>query len=350
MNQPPTYTPLSELGEFKLIEHLTQNIQLRQPSTVKGIGDDAAVLDFGDKQTVITTDLLVEGIHFDLTYTPLKHLGYKAVAVNLSDIYAMFATPTQITVSIAVSKRFGVEHLDELYEGILLACERYNVDFVGGDTSSSLTGMMISVTALGVVEKNKAVYRNTAKVNDLICVSGDLGAAYAGLQLLEREKKVFENNPNVQPPFELYDYILERQLKPEPRNDIANFLKENNFTPTAMIDVSDGLSSELLHICHQSKVGCSVFEEKIPLDVQTINFAEEVHIDTTTCALNGGEDYELLFTLPLEDYDRIAPLALDAGITIIGHITDAAEGTNLITRDGSSVPLSAQGWNAYKNE
>lgn len=350
MDKEKKITPLSELGEFKLIDELTQQIKLNQPSTVMGVGDDAAVLNFGGKQTVVTTDLLVEGIHFDLVYTPLKHLGYKAVVVNLSDIYAMFATPTQITVSIAVSKRFGVEHIKELYDGIHLACQRYNVDFIGGDTSSSVTGMFISVTALGTIDANEEVYRHTAKPTDLICVSGDLGSAYSGLQLLEREKTVFDSNPNVQPKFDNYDYILERQLKPEARNDIVAFLKDNKFRPTSMIDISDGLSSELLHICKNSAVGCMVYEEKIPIDVQTINMAEELKIDPSICALNGGEDYELLFTLPLADFDKISLLAIDANISIIGHITDKSEGANLIGRNGTAVPLEAQGWNSYLND
>jgi thiamine-monophosphate kinase len=335
-------TPVSHLGEFGLIHHLTDKIELKNESTVKGVGDDAAVLDYKNKQQVVTTDLLVEGIHFNLMYVPLKHLGYKAVAVNLSDVYAMNATPKQITVSIALSNKFSVEAIDELYEGIKLACDKYGVDLIGGDTTSSLTGLVISITALGEVEEGLAIYRNGAKVNDLICVSGDLGGAYMGLQLLERENEVYKVNPNEQPQLEAYDYILERQLKPEARPDIIKALKALDIKPTSMIDLSDGLSSDLMHICTQSKVGCMVYEEKIPLDYQTKRFADELSINPLVAALNGGEDYELLFTVSLADHDKIKN---DPDITVIGHICEAEKGLNLVTGLGSTIALQAQGWN-----
>jgi thiamine-monophosphate kinase len=339
-------TPVSTLGEFGLIEHLTKNIELKNPGTIKGIGDDAAVLEYADKQIVVTTDLLVEGIHFNLMYVPMRHLGYKSVMVNLSDVFAMNAYPRQVTVSLAISGKFPVEALEELYQGIQMACDKYQVDLIGGDTTSSLTGLLISVTAIGEVEKGKAVYRSGAKVNDLICVSGDLGGAYMGLQLLERENEVFKVDPKMQPQLQGYDYILERQLKPEARGDVIEALKSLNVQPTAMIDISDGLSSELMHICKASKVGCHVYEDRIPLDFQTKKFAEELHINPLVAALNGGEDYELLFTVPLTDHDKVKN---DPDITVIGHIVDASEGTNLITAlEGKAIPLQAQGWNPLK--
>jgi len=340
-------TPVSTLGEFGLIEHLTKNIEPRNPQTIKGIGDDAAVLEYTNKQVVVTTDLLVEGIHFNLMYVPMRHLGYKSVMVNLSDVFAMNAYPLQITVSLAISGKFSVEALEELYKGIQMACDKYQVDLIGGDTTSSMTGLLISVTAIGEVEKGKAVYRSGAKVNDLICVSGDLGGAYMGLQLLERENEVFKADPKMQPQFQGYDYILGRQLKPEARGDIIEALKSLNVQPTSMIDISDGLSSELMHICSSSKVGCSVYEDRIPLDPQTKKFAEELHINPLVAALNGGEDYELLFTVPLADHDKIKN---DPDITVIGHIVDASEGMNLITTlEGKAIPLQAQGWNPLKS-
>ena len=339
-------TPVSTLGEFGLIEHLTKNIELKNPQTIKGIGDDAAVLEYRVKQIVVTTDLLVEGIHFNLMYVPMRHLGYKSVMVNLSDVFAMNAYPRQITVSLAISGKFSVESLEELYKGFQMACDKYNVDLIGGDTTSSMTGLLISVTAIGEVEKGKAVYRSGAKVNDLICVSGDLGGAYMGLQLLERENEVFKIDPKMQPQFQGYDYILGRQLKPEARGDVIEALKSLNIQPTAMIDISDGLSSELMHICKASKVGCHVYEEKIPLDFQTKKFAEELHINPLVAALNGGEDYELLFTVPLADHDKVKN---DPDITVIGHIVDAAEGVKLISAlEGKAIPLQAQGWNPLK--
>lgn len=340
-------TQLSELGEFGLIEYLTKNIKHRHKQSVKGVGDDAAILKYGTKHIVVTTDLLTEGVHFDLIYFPLKHLGYKAVVVNLSDVYAMNATPKQITVSIAISSKFSLEAVDQIYQGIYLACEKYNIDLVGGDTTSSLTGLTISVTAIGEVEKDKIAYRNGAKENNVICVSGDVGSAYLGLQLLEREKMVFKTNPNAKPRFEGYDYILERQLKPEARKDIIEFLATNNIVPTSMIDVSDGLSSELIHICTQSDVGCKLFEDKIPFSPIAKVMAAELNIDPTICALSGGEDYELLFTVSLEDYEKIKN---DPNITPIGHITDKANGLNLIARDGTEIPLKAQGWNSFGKE
>ncbi len=341
-------TDLSKLGEFGLIEHLTKDVKIYNKTTEKGIGDDAAILDYKDKKTVVTTDLLLEGIHFDLIYCPLKHLGYKAVIVNISDIYAMNAIPQQITVSIGVSNKVSLEHLDELYNGIKLACERYKVDFVGGDTSASVTGLTISVTAIGIGDTDKIALRNSAKPNDLILVSGDLGAAYMGLQLLEREKAFFQEKQDSQPDLSKYDYILERQLKPEARNDVIKFLNENKFAPTSMIDISDGLSSELLHLCKQSGTGCKIYEEKIPLDAQTIAISEEFGIDPSVSALNGGDDYELLFTLPVTDHEKIKNLLVPANLSIIGYMTDKAEGTNLIGKNGSPIKLEAQGWNAIQ--
>ncbi|NCB82885.1 MAG: thiamine-phosphate kinase [Bacteroidia bacterium] len=339
-------TEISKYGEFGLIKHLTEKIKLQNPSSLKGVGDDAAVLDYKDKQVLVTTDLLLEGVHFDLIYTPLKHLGYKAAVVNFSDIYAMNGQPKQITVSLGVSKRFSVEFLEELYSGILLACENYGVDLVGGDTSASLTGLTISITCIGEGEKDKIVYRDGAGENDLICVSGNLGSAYMGLQLLEREKLVFEGQQeNVQPDFSGKEYILQRQLKPEARKDIIERLAEKGIQPTAMMDISDGLSSELIHICSQSNVGCRVYEDKIPINMQAAVMAEELNMNIVTAALNGGEDYELLFTCKLEDYEKIITLE-DVGI--VGHITKPELGMNLTGRNGEEIPLKAQGWNSLE--
>jgi thiamine-monophosphate kinase len=338
-------TEIASLGEFGLIEHLTRENETRNVSTVLSIGDDAAVIDTFGKQMVVTTDMLVEGVHFDLMYTPLKHLGYKAVIVNLSDIYAMNAEPTQITLSIAVSNRFSVEALDEFYEGVNLACERYGVDLVGGDTTSSQKGFVISVTAIGEVEENKFVTRSGAKENDLICVTGDLGASYLGLLLMEREKQIYVENPTIQPDFEQHTYIIERLLKPEARRKMIAWFKENNLTPTSMIDISDGLSSELLHICKQSEVGCTIYEEKLPIHEQTNEGAAKFGIAATTCALNGGEDYELLFTISPNDFDKVKECEL---LNIIGHITKPEEGSVLITNGNNRIELSAQGWNHLK--
>lgn len=335
---------LEELGEFGLIKHLTENIVLKNKSSVKGVGDDAAVVaPSKNKQIVVTTDMLVEGIHFDLLYTPFKHLGYKAVTVNLSDIYAMNAHPKQITVSLAVSNKISVEALDELYEGILLACEIHGVDLVGGDTTSSVSGLIISITAIGEAKKEDIVYRNGAKENDLICVSGDLGGAFVGLQLLEREKQIFNENPAIQPDFSGYDYVLERQLKPEPRKDVIDMFKELGVQPTSMIDVSDGLSSEIIHICTQSEVGCAIYEHKIPIDPSTIIGAEELKLNPTICALNGGEDYELLFTISLDNYEKIKT---QKRVSIIGHITANKGQHQLVSNDEMVHELTAQGWNA----
>jgi len=347
MENKQKQTPLAELGEFGLIDRLTEKIQLKNTSSLKGVGDDAAVLSYPDKKIVVATDLLTEGIHFNLMYVPLKHLGYKAVIVNLSDVFAMNATPKQITVSIAISSKFSLEAVEELYSGIHLACEKYGVDLIGGDTTSSLTGLTISVTAIGEANEDELAYRSGAQVNDLLCVSGDLGGAYMGLQLLERENEVFKVNPHQQPQFEGYDYILGRQLKPEARGDIKELLKTLNIKPTSMIDISDGLSSEALHLCKASKVGCSIYEEKVPLDLQTKQFAEELSINPLVAALNGGEDYELLFTVPLSSFDVIKK---EFDITIIGHITPESEGANLITTGGSAIPLQAQGWNPLMNK
>ncbi len=333
---------ISELGEFGLIKRLSKDIKLNNASTIIGIGDDAAVTDYKNKQTVITTDLLIEGVHFDLSYAPLKHIGYKAVVVNLSDVYAMNATPKQITVSIAFSSRFTLEAIDELYSGIHLACKNYKVDLVGGDTSSSVTGLVISITAIGEVEKNNIVYRSGAKPNDLLCVSGDLGAAYAGLKLLQREKDVFKGNPDVQPELKGYDYILERQLKPEAREDVIKILDELNIKPTSMIDISDGLSSEILHLSEQSECGSRIYDQKLPIADETKRFADELLIDPTTFAMNGGEDYELLFTISQSDFEK---LDKNPYITIIGHITEQSKGNYLTTADGTEVQITAQGWN-----
>lgn len=335
-------TEISTLGEFGLIEHLTKEIKPTQETTIIGIGDDAAVLNYSEKQILVTTDLLLEGIHFDLTYVPLKHLGYKAAVVNFSDIYAMNGQPQQITVSLGVSSKFSIEDLEAFYDGLKLACQIYGVDIVGGDTTSSLTGLSISITCIGIGEKDKITYRNGAQNNDLIYVSGDLGASYMGLQLLEREKNVFLTNNNPQPDFAGKEYILERSLKPEARKDIVNKLKEHNIVPTSMIDISDGLSSDTMHICKQSKVGCQIFEEKLPIDYQTAVMAETFNMNVTTVALNGGEDYELLFTVPLHLHEKMSAIE---GIHLIGHITKEENGCMLITRDGQEMQLKAQGWN-----
>ena len=337
-------TELSTLGEFGLIDHLTKHFEITNSSTVKGVGDDAAILSHGEICSVVTTDMLIEGVHFDLSYVPLKHLGYKAVIVNLSDVCAMNAQPKQITVSIAVSSKFSLEALEELYMGIKAACSNYKVDLIGGDTCSSRSGLVISITAIGEAKSEDIVYRNGAKEKDLICVSGDLGGAYMGLQLLEREKSVFKENPNLQPDLEGNDYILERQLKPEARIDIPIILKNIGVKPTSMIDISDGLASELFHLCKQSGTGCQLFEEKIPIDPMTHERAREFNLDPTVCALSGGEDYELLFTIPLVDYDKVAN---NPDITVIGHMTHKDSGLNLVTKNGISAPLKAQGWDAF---
>ncbi len=337
---------LSALGEFGLIDHITKHFEINHASTIKGVGDDAAILDYADEQIVVSTDLLLEGIHFDLSYVPLKHLGYKSIMVNLSDIYAMNAIPTQVLVSIGISNRFSLEAVEELYQGMLIACKKYNIDLVGGDTSSSKQGLVISVTALGKSKKEKIVKRDSAQVNDLVCVSGDLGAAYMGLQILEREKNVFLSNQNLQPDLEGYDYIVERQLKPEARKDIVELLATLNIVPSAMMDVSDGLASEILHICKASNVGCSIYEEKIPIDPLTYNTAREFNIDPTVCALSGGEDYELLFTIKQADYEKIKN---NSDVSVIGHITQASEGAMLISKGGNQHKLVAQGWNAFGN-
>ena len=336
-------TNLAELGEFGLIKHLTQHIELFQPSTIKGVGDDAAVINNEDLQTVISTDILIEGVHFDLTYVPLRHLGYKSVIVNLSDVYAMNAHPKQILVSIALSNRFKLEAIEELYSGMLAACKKYKVDLVGGDTTSSLSGLVISITAIGGVKKEDITYRNGAKETNLLCVSGDLGGAYMGLQILEREKSVFKENPKLQPDLEGKDYLLERQLKPEARKEIIETLNSLGIKPTAMIDVSDGLSSEILHLCSQSDVGVELYEEKIPIDSLTYETAREFNLDPTLCSLSGGEDYELLFTVDINEYEK---LKNSMDITIIGHITDKAKGCNMISKSGTVHELKAQGWNA----
>ncbi|GHT61834.1 thiamine-monophosphate kinase [Bacteroidia bacterium] len=336
-------TKISTLGEFGLIRHLTENIRIKNESTVKGVGDDAAVLSYKDKEVLVTTDLLLEGIHFDLTYVPFKHLGYKSAIVNFSDIYAMNGQPKQITVSLGISKRFSVEDLEDFYDGLALACQIYGVDLVGGDTSASLTGLCISITCIGEASKDQIVYRNKAKATDLIYVSGDLGAAYMGLQLLEREKAVFAGEKDFMPDFTGKEYLLERQLKPEARKDIVHLLDENGILPTSMIDISDGLSSELLHICTQSGVGCQIYEERIPIDYQTALMAEQFNMNLTTAAMNGGEDYELLFTVPLGLHEKMEAIE---GVKLIGHICEASEGIHLIARDGAEIPLTAQGWNS----
>ncbi len=340
-------TEIATLGEFGLIDRLTKDIKITQKSSLKGIGDDAAVMDYGGQRTLITTDLLLEGIHFDLVYTPLKHLGYKSAAVNFSDIYAMNGKPQQITVSLGISKRFSVEDLEEFYSGLKLACEIYGVDIVGGDTTSSLTGFTISITCIGTADEEKIAFRDGARDTDLIYVSGDLGASYMGLQLLEREKTVFGGEKDFQPDFAGKEYLLERQLKPEARKDIVSLLAENGIVPTSMIDVSDGLSSDLLHICSQSNAGCRLFEERIPIDYQTAVMAETFNMNVTTVALNGGEDYELLFTVPLHLHEKMNDLQ---GIRLIGHITPPEQGCYLVTRDGQEMQLRAQGWNPLGEE
>lgn len=345
-NKNQSRTSLSELGEFGLINHITKHFKIKHATTVKAVGDDAAVLDASEQQTLITTDLLIEGVHFDLSYMPLKHLGYKSVMVNLSDVYAMNGNAEQITVSIAVSNRFTLEAIEELYSGIQLACETYNIDLIGGDTTSSTKGILISVTAIGKAAKEDVVYRSGAKETDLVVVSGDLGAAYLGLQVLEREKQVFQVNPNNQPELDQYTYLIERQLKPEARKDIPKLLKELEVKPTSMIDISDGLSSEIMHICSQSKTGCKIYEEKIPLDPQVISACEEFDIDSTMVALSGGEDYELLFTVSIDDYEKIKG---NPHLTVIGHITEQNQGMNLVTRANQEIELKAQGWNALSN-
>lgn len=338
-------TEISSLGEFGLIDHLTKNIDLNNVSSIIGVGDDAAVIDHFGKQTVITTDLLIEGVHFDLVYTPLKHLGYKSVVVNLSDVYAMNATPTQITLSIGFSNRFSLEALDEFYEGVYAACSAYGVDLIGGDTSSSQKGFIISVTAVGEVLPEKIVRRNTAKPGDLLCCSGDLGSAYVGLLFLEREKKIFLESPQVQPDLEGEKYVISKLLKPEARKDIIEFFEEKDIIPTAMMDVSDGLSSEILHICRQSGAGCRLYEEKIPIAEEMKSAAYKFEIDPTACALSGGEDYELLFTLAQSEYDK---LVLNEQISVIGFMTEPAEGKKIITKGGNLHDITAQGWNAFK--
>lgn len=340
-------TDIASLGEFGLISHLTKNNETRQAGTLLSVGDDAAVIDQFGRQTVISTDMLIEGIHFDLMYTPLKHLGYKAVAVNLSDIYAMFATPTHITVSIGISNRFSVEALDELYEGIYAACNKYNIDLIGGDTCSSQKGLVISITAIGEVAPDKYITRSGAQKGDLLCVSGDLGGAYIGLQLLEREKRIYMESPGVQPDLQNKTYTIGRILKPEPRADIINWLQEKGIMPTSMIDVSDGLSSEILHLCKNSDKGCILHEEKIPIHDETKETALEFNLDPTTCALSGGEDYELLFTIKQDDYEKIT---FSEQISVIGYMTDAAEGAILMTKGGNKHKIIAQGWNAFNSE
>jgi len=335
---------IASLGEFGLIDHLTGKFVKKQASTLVGVGDDAAVIDFGSEVQVVTTDLLVEGVHFDMVYTPLKHLGYKAVVVNLSDVYAMNAAPRQITVSVAISGKMALEGVEQLYEGIKLACERYNVDLVGGDTSASLTGLLISVTAMGTAAPSEVVLRSGARANDLVCVSGDLGAAYMGLKLMDREKRVFLEDPGIQPDFSGFDYPLGRFLKPEARVDILLALREKNIRPSSMIDISDGLSSELMHICKRSACGCTIYQERIPVHDETIRAAESFQIEPMIAALHGGEDYELLFTVPLSDYDKVVSIP---GISVIGNIVPESEGAHIVTNGGSVIPLLAQGWNAY---
>lgn len=340
-------TELEKLGEFGLIDQLTKGFENKQPSTVKGIGDDAAVIDCGDYYRVITTDMLVEGVHFNLAYVPLKHLGYKAIVVNLSDVYAMNAEAEQVTVSIAVSNRFSLEALEEIYAGVKKACELYQVDLVGGDTTSSLSGLVISVTAVGKVDKDKITYRKGAKENDLLVVTGDVGAAYMGLQMLEREHQVFKENPDIQPDLEGADYILERQLKPEARKDVVHYLHELGVVPSAMIDVSDGVVSETIHLSKHSEMGCLIYDEKLPIDHETHRVARDFNIDPSTCALNGGEDYELLFAIHQDDYDKIKD---SEHMTVIGHFTEKNGGLNIVQRDGSLVPMDAQGWNHFSEE
>jgi thiamine-monophosphate kinase len=336
---------IAELGEFGLIDILTKNLKLTQPNTIAGVGDDAAVIDVGEKYLLVTKDILLEGIHFDMTYQPLRHLGYKAVTVNLSDIYAMNGTPTHILVGIGISSRYTLEAIEEIYDGMWMACEKFKVDFVGGDTTSSVQGLVISVTAIGTVEKDRVVYRGPALQNELLCVSGDLGGAYAGLLILEREKAEFKANPNMQPDLHGNEYILERFLKPEPRQDVVKILQELKVKPTAMIDISDGLASEIKHICKHSDLGCTVFEDKIPIDQQTYDTARSFNMDPTLYALNGGEDYELLFTIKLEDFEKVKNIP---EISVIGHMTDKNSGINLVTKSGTQVEIVAQGWDHLK--
>ena len=338
-------TEIQDYGEFGLIHHLTKNIELQNASSVLGVGDDAAVIDHFGKQTVVTTDLLIEGVHFELSYTPLKHLGYKSVVVNLSDVYAMNAMPTQITMSIGVSSKMSVEALEEFYEGVYIACEEHGVDLVGGDTSASQKGFIISVTALGEVTADQLVQRSTAQKGDLICVSGDLGGAYIGLLFLEREKKIFLESPQIQPDLENESYVIGRLLKPKARKDIHAFLAEKNILPTSMMDISDGLSSELLHICEKSGVGCVVYEEKLPISEDSRKAAYKFEIDPTACALSGGEDYELLFTIKQDDYEK---LTLNEQISVIGYVTEAEQGAKIKTKGGNTFDITAQGWNAFK--
>lgn len=338
-------TDLSQLGEFGLIAHLTSNFKIAHESSVKGIGDDAAVMDFAEKQVLISTDLLLEGIHFDLAYVPLIHLGYKAVQVNLSDIYAMNGNATQITVSVGLSSKFPLEAVEEIYKGIELACNKYNIDLIGGDTSASKQGLVLSITSIGYADKKDVCYRSGANEGDLLCVSGDLGGAYVGLQILEREKQIFLENPQIQPDLEGKDYIIERQLKPDARKDIVDLLSQMSITPTAMIDVSDGLASEILHICKESDKGCTIYEDKLPIDPMTYETARELGLDPTVCALNGGEDYELLFTIKQADYEK---LKNDVDISIIGHITDKNSGARMVSKSDNVYELKAQGWNAFK--
>ncbi len=340
-------TDIASLGEFGLIDHLTKDLKIRHPETLKGVGDDAAVIDQGEHVSIITKDLLIEGVHFDMVYTPLKHLGYKAITVNLSDVYAMNGEPRQVFVGLAISKRYSLEALEELYAGMMLACERYQVDFAGGDTTTSPSGLMISVTAVGRAAKDDVAYRGGAKPMDLLFVSGNLGAAYCGQLVLQREKQAFKANPQMQPDISKYPYVLERQLKPEPRGDIIRLLKDAGVKPTAMIDISDGLASEILHICKRSGTGATIYEEKIPVDQRMAQVAHEFNIDPTTCALSGGEDYELLFTISQDDYDKVKDMT---EIQPIGHITEAAQGENLFTSSGQLVKLTAQGWDPLKGE
>lgn len=343
----PQRTSLANLGEFGLVEHLTKDLELTQPSTIKGVGDDAAILDFKNKKIVVSTDLLIEGVHFDLAYMPLKHLGYKAVVVNVSDICAMNAKPTQITISIAVSNRFPLEAIEEFYDGVVTASKVYGVDIVGGDTTSSTKGMLISITALGEADEEDITYRSGASNTDLLVVTGDIGSAYMGLQVLEREKQVFQVNPDNQPDLDNYTYLIERQLRPEARKDVREMLKTLEIKPTAMIDISDGLSSEIMHLCKQSGVGCNLYEDKLPLDPQFIGVCEEFNIDSTTVAINGGEDYELLFTIAMEDFDKIKG---NPNFSIIGHMTQESEGIHLVTRANTKIPLKARGWNALQED
>lgn len=346
-NQEQQRTEISEIGEFGLIEHLTRNVTINSPHTLTGIGDDAAVLDAKGKKILISTDLLIEGVHFDLIYTPLKHLGYKAAVVNFSDMVAMNTFPSQITISLAISNRFSLEALDAFYEGLLLACKHYHVDLIGGDTSSCASGMVISVSVIGYENPENIVYRSGAKENDLICISGDLGAAYAGLLLLEREKEVYKANPEIQPDLDGHDYVLQRQLRPEARVDIIHLLKKSNVLPTSMIDISDGLASEILHICKESGTGAAIYPEKISIDPTTTAVLTEFGIDPITGALNGGEDYELLFTIKPSDYDAVKSIQ---GISVVGHITEKNVGTNLIMSTGELTPLTAQGWDALRGK